>query len=79
MARIGDEFELARIALIILINGAANHLKDFTLAAENLSLKEFGLIYEIYNICLFENKDLKMCKIEQYDEFLSKLKLVTKD
>lgn len=68
-AKNSNEFELAKIAMIILIHGVNEH-NEFAVAADKLDENHHSMTTNFYNLCSREIK-IPPKEVRIYDEFLN--------
>jgi len=69
-AKNSNEFELAKIAMIILIHGVNEH-EEFVAAADKLDENHYSMITTFYNLCSRDKIKIPPKEVRIYDEFLN--------
>lgn len=70
LAKNGNDFELAKIALIILINGASRDLKEFIDSSDKLDESCYSTLQSFYSLCEVQKLNIPPKIIKIYDEFI---------
>lgn len=69
-AKQADEFELAKIAFILIIYGVQNEIKDIFDACESLDTNQYSLIDIFYNLLQRDKHRSLPTEVKLYEEFL---------